>query len=236
MSYQWPRERLSRLGPEALSDRELLAILLATGRPGASVQALATDLAQLFPGPALGEASLEELCRLPGVGQAKASRLVAAMELGRRSLAPAAARPFIRNAADAFAIIGPELGSQPSERVVTLLLDSRGGLISSPTVAMGGLSSLALHPRQIFREAIRRDAATIVIAHNHPGKDPAPSIQDIETTRRLLDLAIMLGIPLVDHLVVVPGSYVSLRKTTRLWDGGPDMPGSDGLAEGTFQN
>lgn len=224
MSQDLPRERLSRMGPEALSDSELIAILLATGRPGASVMSVAAEVSRTFPGSSLGLASLEELCRVPGVGMAKACRLAAAFELGRRALAPALSRPQIRSASDAFAIVGPQLGDQTEERAVTLLLDARGGLISSPTVALGALSALALHPRQVFREAIRRDAASILLVHNHPSGDLTVSRQDFETTRTLLDIGILLGIPLIDHIVVGGRRFVSLRETTQLWDGGPDPP------------
>ncbi|MBM3267188.1 MAG: DNA repair protein RadC [Candidatus Sericytochromatia bacterium] len=221
MSYQWPRERLSRLGAEALSDRELLAILLATGRPGASVLSLAADVAGRFPPPALLRVSLEELCRLPGIGTAKASRLLAALELGRRSLRPPGDRPVIRGAADAYAIVGPALGNLAEEQAVVLLLDARGGLIATPTIAVGGLAALGFEARQVFREAVRRDAAGLLLAHNHPTGDLRPSPADIETTRKLLEASEVVGIPVIDHLIVAPGGFTSLREATRLWAGRP---------------
>lgn len=183
------------------------------------------EIARTFPGPALGLASLEELCRIPGVGPAKAGRLAAAFELGRRALAPSLVRPPVRSAADAFAIVGPQLGTCPDERAVTLLLDLRGGLISTPTVALGSIASLSLHPRQIFREAIRRDAASVLLAHNHPSGDLTVSRHDTETTRILLDIGVLLGIPVIDHIIVAGRNFVSLRETTELWSGGPDLPG-----------
>jgi len=178
---------------------------------------IAAEIERAFSPTGLTDASLEELCQVQGIGIAKAARLAAAFELGRRFVVPAFDRRPVRHSADAYALLGPELGSQPEERVVLLLLDARSRLISAPTVAVGGLSSLSVHPRQVFREAIRRGASSLVLAHNHPSHDLTASQDDIETTARLREVGLMLGIPLVDHLIVIPGRFVSLRETTTLW-------------------
>lgn len=218
MNAPLPRERLWRHGPGALSEAELLAIVLCTGRPGASVLAVAAELAKSFSGRSLGDASLEELCRIPGVGPAKAARLAAAVELGRRALAPPADRPVVRTAADGYALVASRLDGCSQELVVTLLLDAKGALLGEPTVALGGLSAVDLHPREVFRPAIRQGAASILLAHGHPSGDPDPSAEDLAVTRRLLDVSTIVGIPLLDHLVVGRGRYVSIRATTALWD------------------
>ncbi|MBI6545675.1 MAG: DNA repair protein RadC [Cyanobacteria bacterium NC_groundwater_1444_Ag_S-0.65um_54_12] len=212
-----PRERLQRLGARALSETELLAILLSTGRPGSGVLAVAAELIDTFGGVGLAEASIEELCRVSGVGIAKATRLSAALEFGRRLMAMKAQRNPVQTATDAFAIVAPQLSGEREEHVIALLLDAKGGLVATYTIAIGGLAGVALHPREVFREAVRRGAASLLLAHNHPSGDPTPSEADCEATRRLIAAASVMGIPLLDHLVIGQGRYVSLRASTVLW-------------------
>ena len=217
MNALQPRERLWLHGAAALSETELLAIVLSTGRHGAPVLAVAAELIKAFPGASLQDASPAEFCRVPGVGPAKATRLAAAVELGRRAIAPGADRPPVRTAADAFALVAPRLDGSPQEAVVSLHLDTRGRLIGEPLVALGSLASVELHPREVFRPAIRQGAASLLLAHGHPSGDPEPSAEDLAATRRLLDVSTIVGIPVLDHLVVGSGRYVSLRATTALW-------------------
>lgn len=223
-----PRERLEAQGPAALSDAELLALLLSTGRPGASVLAVAAELVAAYPGRTLPDASIEELCKISGVGRAKASRLAAAWELGRRALGPTVGRPNVRTAADAFRAVAPLIGSMASEHVLALLLDARCGLIASATVAIGGHAGVEVHAREVFREAIRRGASSVILAHNHPSTDLTPSRDDQETTKRLLQVSEIVGIPLVDHLIVGGGRYVSLRATSGLWESQGDLTSAIG--------
>ncbi|MBU6428828.1 MAG: DNA repair protein RadC [Cyanobacteria bacterium REEB65] len=225
MHARKPRERLWLQGPATLSEVELLAILLSTGRAGAPVLAVAAELAKAFPGQALQTASAQELCSVPGVGPAKATRLAAAVELGRRANVPGVDRPIVRSAADAFAIAAPRLDGNSQEAVVTLLLDAKGRLIGDPLVALGGLTQVDLHPREIFRPAIRHGAATLLLAHGHPSGDPTPSTADLDATALILEAGAIVGIPVVDHLVIGGGRYVSLRATTRLWDAPPALKG-----------
>ncbi len=223
-----PRERLWRQGAAALSDAELLAIVLNTGRPGAPVLVVAAELLKAFSGRSLGNASPTELCEIPGVGPAKAARLSAAIELGRRAFAPADERPVVRSAQDAYALVAPRLDGCPQESVVALLLDAKGRLLGEPLVALGGLFEVELHPREVFRPAIRQGAASLLLAHGHPSGDPRPSAQDLTATRRLLGVADIVGIPIVDHLIVGNGRYTSLRATSALWDSSPDPGHSSG--------
>lgn len=218
MNAPRPRERLWRHGPAALSETELLAIVLCTGRPGSPVLAVAAELVKAFSGRALGDASLQELCQVSGVGPAKAARVAAAVELGRRALTPPAERPAVRSAGEAYTLLAPRLDGCSQELVVSLLLDAKGRLLGEPLVALGGLSAVDLHPREVFRPAIRQGAASVLLAHGHPSGDPEPSAEDLAVTSRLLDVSAIVGIPVLDHIVVGRGRYVSLRATTTLWN------------------
>jgi DNA repair protein RadC len=223
-----PRERMRRLGPEALSNAELVAILLRTGAGGLSALDVARRLLSRGRGGRhagtgadgarhrdlryLATASLEELIQVPGVGPAKAVQLKAAVELGRRISASNDARPLVRSPRDVSALVMEEMRFLDREQFRTVLLDAKNHVLGIRTVSVGSLSSSIVHPREIFKEAIARSSAAIVLVHNHPSGDPTPSREDVEVTRRLVEAGRLLGIEVLDHVVVGDKRYVSFKE------------------------
>lgn len=209
-----PRERLRAAGPEALQDRELLAVLLRAGTRSRSALHVADDLLRRFGGlRGLSRARAEELSALPGVGEAKAATLVAAFELGRRVQGPdPASRPVVRSAADAAALVAPRLAHRDQEHFCVLLLNARHELIALVETSRGGLNAACVDPREVFREAIRRGAHAIIVAHNHPSGNPEPSPDDARLTSLLRQAGALLGVGVLDHVVVGDGRFVSLRE------------------------
>ncbi|MBW2242444.1 MAG: DNA repair protein RadC [Deltaproteobacteria bacterium] len=208
-----PRERLHGQGPAALADAELVALLLGTGSGGRGVLQLAEDL--LAPGGlrALAAASSAELRRTPGVGAAKSASLLAAVELGRRLAAQRLREgDAIRSPEDVFRHFHSSLRDAPHERFLVLLLDGRHRVIREVLTSQGTLTSSLVHPREVFRPALREGAAALVAVHNHPSGDPTPSPEDRQVTRRLIEAGKLLGVPLLDHVVVAERGFASLRE------------------------
>jgi DNA repair protein RadC len=213
---QWPegerpRERLIREGSAALSDAQLVAILLRVGRPDSSAVQVAVELLQHLEGlQGLANRGLEELCRVPGIGPAKAAQLQAAMELGKRVLAaPLSTGTRIRSSADLFRHYGPLLRDLRHEVFKLVLLDAKHAIIRDVTVSEGSLTLNIVHPREVFNQAVRESAAAVICLHNHPSGDPEPSGEDRTLTARLVQAGEVLGIPLLDHLILGDGRYVS---------------------------
>lgn len=210
-----PRERLLRLGATALSSVELVALVLGQGRAGGDVLATAEAVvarAEAASGAAgLGRLSGEELMAVPGIGPARAAALAAAFELGRRSTAAEPARPSVADPAAAMAIVAPLLQGLAHEEFWVLCLDARHRLLARRRVGMGGPTSTPADPRAVFREAVRVGASGVVVVHNHPSGDPAPSDDDRSLTRALAGAGETLGIPLYDHLVVGGTAFYSFR-------------------------
>lgn len=210
-----PRERMARHGPGALADAELLAILLGTGTPRETAVGLARRLLGADPDAglrALVDLGLEELAAVRGIGLAKAARLKAAVELGRRLAADVRRRPQVKSPADAAALLMEDMRYLDQEQFRIALLNVKNQVMAVETVSVGGLSSSPVHPREIFKRAIKRSAAAIILAHNHPSGDPTPSREDIEVTRRLKDAGTLLGIEVLDHIVIGDNRYVSFRE------------------------
>ena len=212
-----PRERLRTSGPEALDDVELLALLLRTGIRGRPAQALARAL--------LGSQGLRGLARtLPteleqheGVGPAKAATLLAALELARRlSERRLENGDPIRGPEDVFQHFHARLRDIPHEQFHLLLLDGRHRVLREVMASRGTLTASLVHPREVFRPALREGAAALVVVHNHPSGDPGPSQEDREVTRRLVQGGALLGVPLLDHVVVAERGWVSLRGESEL--------------------
>ncbi len=208
-----PRERLISHGAEALSEPELLCCLLGRGIAGESVLVTAQRLfAQFHSLQGLADASVEQLASVRGVGPAKAVQLKAAIELARRLAKQASTeRPLIDSAEAAAALIWPELCHKKKEHVVALLLDNRHRLIRLSRISVGSLSASLVHPREVFAEAIAASAAALILAHNHPSGDPAPSEHDLTLTTRLVEAGRLLGIEVLDHLILATGGTVSLK-------------------------
>jgi DNA repair protein RadC len=211
-----PRERLDALGPEALSDAELLALVLRTGGRGGDAQVLAQRLLSAHGGLAgVARAAPADLVETAGVGPAKRGALVAAVEIGRRLAAGRldAGAP-IRGPADVFHHFHPRLRHAAQERFFVVLLDGRHRLIRHELVSVGTLTASLVHPREVFSPALRASAAAVILVHNHPSGDPTPSREDRDITDRLARAGEILGIPVLDHVVVAERGYSSLRETT----------------------
>ena len=210
-----PRERLLRLGPSALTTVELLAILIGTGRAGASAPDVA---AALLGGAGSGLAGLArrtaaELAGVAGVGHAKASRVAAALELGRRLQEEGRPdRTRIRSPADVYRWFAPRLADLAAEEFHVLALDSQSGILRDLLVTRGILNSSLVHPREVFRGAIAEAAAGIIVVHNHPSGDPAPSADDRAVTRQLVEAGRVLDLPVYDHVIVGSSRYLSFAE------------------------
>jgi DNA repair protein RadC len=209
-----PRERLTALGPAALSDAELLALLLRTGDRGADALAVATALLEHHGGlHGLARVRGRELKDAPGIGPAKSASVCASLELGRRLAArrlhPGAA---IRGPGDVFAHFHPSLRLVPHEKFIALLLDGRHRVLREEVVSQGTLTASLVHPREVFRPALRESAAALILVHNHPSGDPAPSAEDREVTRRLVRAGELLGVRIIDHVVVAERGFCSLKE------------------------
>ncbi len=209
-----PRERLVKEGPETLSNQELLAIILRTGTKQESVLQLSYRIIQYFEGlRLLKDASIEELTSLNGVGPAKAVQLIAAMELGRRvSRLQQEERYTIRSPEDGANYVMEDMRFLSQEHFVCLYLNTKNQVLHRQTVFVGSLNASIVHPREVFREAFRRSAASLICFHNHPSGDPTPSREDIEVTKRLSECGKMLGIDMLDHIIIGDQKFVSLKE------------------------
>ena len=208
-----PRERLIREGAPALTDVELLAILLRTGSAAGTALELATVILTRFNGlRALIHASIEELSDIKGMGPAKAAQVKAALELGKRVAADSfGERAVIKTPEDAVRLVMEEMRNLDREHFRALLLNVKNQVIDREIISIGTLNSSAVHPRELFRNAIKRSAAALILAHNHPSGDPAPSREDIEVTRRLLEAGHIIGIEILDHLIIGDNKFTSFK-------------------------
>lgn len=205
-SQERPRERLCLLGSDALSNMELLAILLGSGTKHQSVLQLAQHLLSHFGSlKALMEASLQELQEIKGIGIAKAIQLHAAFALSLRL--EHVEFPLVDTSEKAYSLIRQEMEKQRIEVLMILLLDTAKRCIHREILSKGTLSELLLHPREIFYTAIKHRAHSIILAHNHPSGDSTPSKQDAQITEKLLDASRLVGIPILDHLIIGKGSF-----------------------------
>jgi DNA repair protein RadC len=209
-----PRERLLRHGPEVLSDTELVTLVLRTGLRGRPAHDTARALLGRHGGLlGVGASELQELMGAPGVGLAKAASLVAALEIGRRVAAlRRPEQPGLRDPTDVYRRLHPRLRQAPEERFLALLLDGRHRILREVLVSKGTLTASLVHPREVFRSAIRAGAAGLILAHNHPSGDPTPSPEDREVTSRLARAGELLGVPVLDHVVVAERGYTSFRE------------------------
>jgi DNA repair protein RadC len=211
-----PREKLRSHGAAALGDNELVALVLGSGsRRGDALSVANAVLAACGGLPGLRHCAVDELVRVGGIGQARAAQIVAALELGRRSLAgPAGERFQIRRPSEAAAYLLPRFGSRALEQFGIVLLDSRHRVLRTAVLALGTNNSCVVEPRDVFREAAIGGATAIVVFHTHPSGDPSPSPDDVDLTRRLVAAGVLMGIEVVDHLILGDSQYWSLRETT----------------------
>ena len=209
-----PRERLIRQGASSLSNQELIAILLRTGTKEESVLMLANRILTSFDKiQDLREATIEEMMSVKGVGQAKAVQILAAVEIGKRLYQKhTEGRYTIRSPEDAAAYLMTDMSTLQQEHFVALFLNVKNEVLHKQTVFIGSLNSSIVHPREIFREAVKRSAASIIVAHNHPSGQTAPSPEDIEVTKRLVEAGSIVGIDLLDHVIIGDHRFISLKE------------------------
>jgi DNA repair protein RadC len=213
-----PREKLERLGAPALGDNELLAIVLGSGTRGRGALDLANGVLHAAAGVhGLTRAGLEELQAVPGVGRARAAQVLAAVELGRRTLViERSGRPQLMTPRQMAAYLLPRYGASAVEQFGLVLVDTRFRLIRVRILSVGSLDSTVVHPREVFREAALASAAAIVLFHNHPSGDPTPSADDLVLTTRLVHAGEVMGIEVADHVILADQHYYSLKEAGRL--------------------
>lgn len=210
-----PREKLLRFGKEFLSNGELLAILIGTGTKDRSALTLANSiLAMEKQGLSyLVDCTAEELCKIEGIGIAKSCKLIAAIELGKRIAGLIGEKRYTAGSPEEVAsLYMEEMRHLKKEYFKVLFLNTKNEIISSENTSIGNLNSSIVHPREVFRNAVRKGAASIIVIHNHPSGNPLPSQNDLDITRRLKEAGQLIGIPLLDHLIIGDGVFVSLKE------------------------
>jgi len=209
-----PREKLQRVGAGGLGDNELLALVLGQGPARSGALELANAVLALVGGlHGLARASMDELRRIPGIGDARAAQLLAAVEAGRRTLVRSRReRPQILHPRNAAELLIPQFGSQPVEHFGVLLLDTKHRVMRTSVVSVGSVDTSVVHPREVFRAAATVGAAAIVLFHNHPSGDPTPSTDDVVLTQRLVRAGDLMGIQVLDHVIVAESRYHSMRE------------------------
>jgi DNA repair protein RadC len=212
-----PREKLQRLGAAALGDNELLAIVLGHGRPRASALDMANAVLETTDGAhGLVRTRYDDLCAIPGIGQARAAQILAAVELGRRTLTrPLRERVQIVNARSAAEFLLPQYGSRSVEQFGIVLLDTKHRVIRTLVLSVGTVDASIVHPREVFGAAAAAGAAALVLFHNHPSGDPRPSPDDVELTRRLAAAGVLMGIDVIDHVILADVRYYSFKEEGR---------------------
>ena len=210
-----PRERLQKLGVEALSAQEILAVILGRGVSGESVMVTAQRLLSRFGSlKGLAGASVEELSQVRGIGLAKAAQLKASFELASRveGYAGAGDKPVVKTPEDVVSLVGSRLKDKKKEYFLAILLDTRSQLIKIAEISIGSLEASIVHPREVFKEAISASAASVIFAHNHPSGVSEASEDDINLTKRLAKAGEIVGIDVLDHIIIGDNSYLSLKR------------------------
>ena len=213
-SEEKPREKLLREGSDRLSTTEILAILINSGTKEISALEIAAQLLSIDKRGVrfLAECSPEELGRIKGMGQAKICTVLAAVELGKRiAAAPVRDRNLIRSSSDIADLFMEKMRYYKKEHFVSLMINAKGEIIEETEVSIGDLCSSSTHPREVFVDAVKRSAGSVVFLHNHPSGDPSPSDTDIQTTKRLIEAGTILGIPVLDHIIIGDCIYVSMK-------------------------
>jgi len=209
-----PRERLIKHGVAALSQQELLALILGRGTRGESVMVTAQSLLSEFRTiKKLATASVEEITSVKGIGIAKATQIKAALELSKRLEEHDNPRPKIavKSPEDVIKAVENQVKGKKKEHFYVLSLDTRNRLIESEEVSKGNLDSSIVHPREVFQKAISNSAASVIFVHNHPSDDPTPSSDDIQLTKRLIEVGELMGIEVLDHIIVCDHAYLSMK-------------------------
>ena len=212
LPLEHPRDRLRRRGPNTVGDDELLAAVLGSS-PRRNLIEVARELVRATGGLAtLSHSTPRELARIAGVGTARASRVVAAFELGRRALEVIDRRENVGRPEDIYRLVAPRVAGLVQEVFLVVGIDVRNGLLDIVEVARGSVMGVEVHPREVFRPLIRMAASGAVLVHNHPSGDPTPSADDVELTRRLRSAGELIGIPIIDHVVIGSCSFRSVAE------------------------
>jgi DNA repair protein RadC len=213
-----PREKLERLGVAALGDNELLALVLGSGSRDSDTLAIANRLLADVGGlHGLPRAGLGDLRAVAGVGRSRASQILAAVELGRRTLVRNGQdRLRLKSPRELAAYLIPQYGSHPVEQFGIVMLDTKQRVIRIKVLSLGSLDTTVVHPREVFREAASASAASIVLFHNHPSGDPMPSADDLLLTARMVHAGSIMGIDVVDHVILADRRYFSMVESGKL--------------------
>jgi DNA repair protein RadC len=209
-----PREKLQRLGAAALGDNELVAVVFGSGQAATSALDLANQVLERAGGiDGLARARHDELTQLPGIGSARAAQVLAAVELGRRTMTRADRhRVQITSPRMVAELLLPLYGNRPVEQFGVVLLDTKHRVMRTTVVTVGTLDASIVHPREVFREAAAAGAAAIVVFHNHPSGDPEPSAEDVQLTHRLIAAGVLMGIDVIDHVILGNVRYCSMKE------------------------
>lgn len=209
-----PRERVEKYGVKSLADHELLAIILRTGTKGKNVMGLALQvLSEVEDIYRLRQVSMQELMKIPGIGQVKATEILAAVEFGRRVCQSTQLKEgTVSSSTWVGKYLQKELSNLNQENVVALYLNTKNEIIKKDTVFIGSLNTSVAHPREIFNRAISYSAARIILAHNHPSGNVEPSEADLSFTQRMMEAGELLGIEVLDHFIIGENCYLSLRE------------------------
>ena len=209
-----PLEKAINRGVQALSNTELLGLIIHTGTRNVSSLHLAEEVLSSGNGgiSELGEIQYEDLLGITGIGPSKAILILSVIELGKRiAMAPAARRKVIESSHDVADLLMERLRYEKKEHFKSILVNTKGEILSVDTVSIGALSSTVVHPREVFSSAVRKSAAGVIFVHNHPSGDPLPSEEDIVTTKRLVKSGEILGIRVLDHIIIGDGEFSSLK-------------------------
>jgi len=212
-----PRERMLAKGEEYLSDEELVAVLLGTGTNELSAIELAQQLLRKYDGLRFFKnLTLAELMEIKGIGLAKATSIRAVAELGRRLALTSNKLPQIKSPDDVKNYVMEDMRYYDREHFKCLYLNRKNQVLALETISVGDLASSLVHPREVFKSALKRSAAAVILIHNHPSGDPAPSSEDINITKRLVESGKLLGIEVLDHIIIGDGRYSSLKSTNAI--------------------
>ena len=209
-----PREKMINEGYEALNEEELLAVILSTGYKNKNVIELSKEILASFSYEELLEVEVDELIKIDGIKLAKATKIVASLQLGRRISEKVIKKKIkkITSSADVYTYMKNELTFKKKEHFVAILLDTKNVIIAEETISIGDLSSTIVNPREVFKPAIKKSAKSIILVHNHPSGDPTPSMEDLQITKRLVDAGEILDISVLDHIIIGKDKFYSFKK------------------------
>jgi len=207
-----PRERFLKFGPQALSDAELLAIILRTGSKGENVVDMSNRLIAEYGLNKLFDCSLKELQRIKGIGPSKAMQILAIFEINKRQKFSDKPLQFISSARAVFELMYKKLKDENQENFIIIFLNNRNYLIGEAKISKGILDTSIIDPREVFKPAIRNSASRIILVHNHPSGDPSPSQEDLEVTQKLIAAGELLEIKVVDHIIIGKEGYWSWKE------------------------